>query len=74
MCKGIKDLFLVIYRNHIHHIHHFCMKLEDFGYKLLRLFLVFAVMEIRIDFCYQVFVDSSYHLTFKPQFLHSLTN
>ena len=21
MCKGIKDLFLVIYRNHLHHLH-----------------------------------------------------
>ncbi len=21
MCKGIRDLFLVIYRNHLHHLH-----------------------------------------------------
>ena len=25
MCKGIKDLFSEIYRNHLHHLHHFCM-------------------------------------------------
>ena len=39
MCKGIKDLFSVIYRNHLHHLHPFWTILEDFGNKELAVFL-----------------------------------
>ena len=50
MCKGIKDLFLVIYRNHLHHLHPFWTILEDFGNKELAVFLVFAVVLVVVDF------------------------
>ena len=33
MCKGIKDLFFVIYRNLIHHLHHFWMIPSSFAEK-----------------------------------------
>ena len=33
MCKGIKDLFSEIYRNHLHHLHHFCMIPSSFAEK-----------------------------------------
>ena len=36
MCKGIKDLFLVIYRNLIHHLHHFCDDSFLFSRKVLK--------------------------------------
>ena len=70
MCKGIKDLFLVIYRNHLHHLHPFWTILEDFGNKELAVFLVFAVVLVVVDLCHQVFVNTSYGLAFISQFLH----
>ena len=44
MCKGIKDLFLVLYRNLIHHLHPLWVISECFGDKELAVFLVFAVV------------------------------
>ena len=44
MCKGIKDLFSEIYRNHLHHLHPFGVISECFRDKELAVFLVFAVV------------------------------
>ena len=70
MCKGIKDLFLVLYRNLIHHLHPLWVISECFGDKELAVFLVFAVVLVVVDLCHQVFVNTSYGLAFISQFLH----
>ena len=72
MCKGIKDLFLVLYRNLIHHLHPLWVISECVGYKELAVLLVFAVVLVVVDFGHQVLVNTSYGLAFISQFLHCL--
>ena len=50
MCKGIKDLFSEIYRNHLHHLHPLWVISERFGDKKFAVFLVFAVVLVVVDF------------------------
>ncbi len=74
MCKGIKDLFSEIYRNHLHHLHPLWVISECFGDKELAVFLVFAVVLVVVDFGHQVFVNTSYGLAFESESLHALSN
>ena len=74
ICKGIKDLFSEIYRNHVPHLPPHLYDLEHFGDEFLGIFFVFAITHIRVDFGYQIFVGASYFPFFEPQFLHSLTD
>lgn len=74
MCKGIKDLFSVIYRNHLPHLPPFWTILENFGHKLLGIFFVFAVMKIRVNLGYQIFNDAPNLLCFEPKTLHAPPN
>ena len=74
MCKGIKDLFLVIYRNHLHHLHPFWTILEDFGNKELAVFLVFAVVLVVVDFGNQVFLYAANGFAFEAKAIHAFSD
>ena len=74
MCKGIKDLFLVLYRNLIHHLHPLWVISECFGDKKFAVFLVFAVVKIRVNLGYQIFNDAPNLLCFEPKTLHAPPN
>ena len=74
MCKGIKDLFSEIYRNHLHHLHPLRVISERFGDKELAVFLVFAVVLVVVDFGNQVFLDAANGFALEPEALHALSN
>ena len=71
MCKGIKDLFLVLYRNLIHHLHPLWVISECFGDKELAVFLVFAVVLVVVDFGNEVFLDTANGFALESEALHA---
>ena len=74
MCKGIKDLFLVIYRNHLHHLHPFWTILEDFGDKKFAVFLVLAVVLVVVNLCNEVFFDAANGFAFEAKAIHAFSD
>ena len=71
MCKGIKDLFSEIYRNHLHHLHHLWVISECIGDKKFAVFLVFAVVLVVVDFGNQVFLYAANGFALESEALHA---